>query len=172
MNKAVFFDRDGVINRPIVRDGRPHPPHSAAEWEWMPDVHTTLSALRDRGYLLFIFTNQPDVARGAQTRAAVEAFHQRIGSELPITRIYTCFHDDADGCACRKPKPGMIFQGRDDYGIDLSASWVVGDRWRDIEAGKAAGCRTIHVNHGYDETPAVGYDHQIDSLNQLLHWIT
>ena len=172
MNKAVFFDRDGVLNRAIVREGRPYPPKDDSEFAWMDGVHATLNALRERGYLLFVFTNQPDVARGTLEPAILEAFHARLRRELPLTQIYTCFHDDADACACRKPKPGMLYQGRDEYQVDLAASWVVGDRWRDIDAGKAAGCRTIYFCHGYDEKPATGYDRLIDRLDELLTWIT
>ena len=172
MTKAVFFDRDGVINRSIVRAGRPYPPDDARQFEWMDGVHEALPLLRTRGYLLFVFTNQPDVARGTQSRAVVDAFHARIERELPFTRIYTCFHDDADGCDCRKPKPGMIFRGRDEYGIDLAASWVVGDRWRDIDAGRAAGCKTIYIDHAYTETPPRDYDHKIKHMSELLTWIT
>ena len=172
MHKAVFFDRDGVINRAVVKNGKPYPPRVQAEFVWMDGVHETLSALRDRGYLLFVFTNQPDVARGTLDRSVVEGFHERLLRELPIRRIYACFHDDADGCSCRKPKPGMLYQGRDDYGIDLAASWVVGDRWKDIEAGKAAGCRTAYLNDGYDERPASGYDRLIGRLDELLTFIT
>jgi len=171
MKNAVFFDRDGVINRPVVRDGTPHPPEDASQFDWMEGVHGTLEILRNRGYLLFVITNQPDVARGTQSRAFVESLHQRVRAELPITAIYTCFHDDVDGCSCRKPKAGLIYQARGDYSIDLSSSWVVGDRWRDIEAGRTAGCRTIYVRHGYRETPAHGYDQEIDRLSQLLTWI-
>jgi D-glycero-D-manno-heptose 1,7-bisphosphate phosphatase len=172
LRKAVFLDRDGVINRPIVRDGRPYPPRDLSEFAWMDGVHETLRSLHARGFMLLVFTNQPDVARGTQTREQVEELHSLVLRELPVTRIYSCFHDDGDDCACRKPKPGMIFQARDEYGIDLHGSWVVGDRWRDIEAGRAAGCRTVYVRHGYTETPAEGYDHVVTGLNELLDWIT
>jgi D-glycero-D-manno-heptose 1,7-bisphosphate phosphatase len=170
--KAVFLDRDGVINRPVVRQGKPYPPRSLAEFQWMEGVFETLTELSARGYLLLVITNQPDVARGQTSRQTVEAIHRKLQDELPIARIYCCFHDDADGCTCRKPKPGMIFQARDEYGIDLPASWVVGDRFRDIEAGQAAGCRTVYVRHGYDEPPARGHDHEAVRLNELLAWIT
>jgi D-glycero-D-manno-heptose 1,7-bisphosphate phosphatase len=166
--KAVFFDRDGVLNRAEIRDGRPYAPATADELQWMDGVLETLPVLRARGYLLLVFTNQPDVARGTQSRSSVVACNERLQRELPIARVYTCFHDDSDACACRKPKPGMIYQGRDDYGIDLAASWVVGDRWRDIDAGKAAGCRTIYLRQDYNEKPATGYDAAIEHFGQLL----
>jgi D-glycero-D-manno-heptose 1,7-bisphosphate phosphatase len=170
-SRAVFLDRDGVINRSVVRAGRPYPPRSMAEFAWMDGIHETLRTLRERGYHLFVFTNQPDVARGTLSHAQLEEFHQRLLNELPITRIYACLHDDADDCACRKPKPGMLLQARGDFDLDLGASWAVGDRWRDIEAGKAAGVRTVFVRHGYDER-VVPADHEVERIPELLDIIT
>jgi D-glycero-D-manno-heptose 1,7-bisphosphate phosphatase len=168
--RAVFFDRDGVLNRALVRDGRPFPPAADAEFEWMEGVHETLTALKERGYVLLVFTNQPDVARGTQTLAQLESFHGRIAAELPVARVYACTHDDVDGCACRKPKPGMILQGQADYDLVLEESWVVGDRWRDIEAGRAAGCKTILVQHDYREK-RVAADHEVRNIPDLLEII-
>jgi len=168
---AVFFDRDGVLNRAIVRDGRPYPPANAAEFEWMEGVHETLRVLQDRGFLLLVFTNQPDVARGTQTQQQLDAFHARLLEELPIARVYSCTHDDVDGCACRKPQPGMLFSGQADFDLDLASSWVVGDRWRDIEAGRSAGCRTVLVQHGYSERQATA-DYEIRRLSELVDIIT
>jgi D-glycero-D-manno-heptose 1,7-bisphosphate phosphatase len=168
--RAVFLDRDGVINRPLVRNGTPYPPQNSSEFEWMDGIHQTLRTLRERGFTLLIFTNQPDVARGTQTEAQLDEFHQRILAELPIQHIYSCLHDDVAQCDCRKPKAGMLFAGRDDFGVDLSRSWVVGDRWRDIEAGRAAGCRTVLVQHGYNERQATA-DYEVRSIPELLEII-
>lgn len=165
--RAVFLDRDGVINQPIIREGRPYPPADWAAFEWMEGIHETLRLLSERGYLLIVFTNQPDVARGTQTRQQLDQFHQRILTELPVTRIYSCLHDDADECNCRKPKPGMLLQGAADYDLALSSCWVVGDRWRDIEAGKAAGCATVLVQHGYLERGAAA-DYEVRTIPGLL----
>lgn len=165
--RAIFLDRDGVLNRPIVREGRPYPPQDLSEFEWMDGVHETLRELRERGYLLLVFTNQPDVARGTLQPDLLASFHERILTELPIDRIYTCTHDDADGCDCRKPKPGMLFAGQRDYELDLASSWVVGDRWRDIDAGRSAGCRTVLVRHDYRERRASA-DYEIDRMPELL----
>jgi D-glycero-D-manno-heptose 1,7-bisphosphate phosphatase len=168
LGKAVFFDRDGVLIRAIVRDGRPYPPRDDREFAWMDGVHETLAELDKRGYVLLVCTNQPDVARGTQSQEQVEAFHLKIRNELPVARVYACLHDDADECSCRKPKPGMIFHGRDDFGIDLHDSWVVGDRWKDIEAGRAAGCHTVYLRHGYTEPEPMLFDYQIAELRELL----
>lgn len=171
MHRAVFFDRDGVINVPVVRDGRPYPPRHVGELQWMAGVHETLRTLRERGFLLFVVTNQPDVARGTTPRSDVEAIHRLIMDELPIERVYVCYHDDADACDCRKPKPGMVVQASRDYAVDRSTSWLVGDRWRDIAAGRAAGCRTILVQHDYLERAATDFDARVDQLSEILEWI-
>jgi D-glycero-D-manno-heptose 1,7-bisphosphate phosphatase len=105
LDRAVFLDRDGVINRAIVRNGVPHPPSDLREFVWMDGVHETLREPSAHGYTLLIVTNQPDVARGVQTLEQLESMHRLILAELPIARIYPCAHDDADACACRKPNP-------------------------------------------------------------------
>jgi len=151
MQRAVFLDRDGVINRAIVRDGLPYPPANAAEMEVLPGVSEALAALKARGFTLLVVTNQPDVARGTTLRAAVDEMHRVLAETLPIDRFYACFHDSADGCACRKPRPGMLLDGARDFGIDLARSYMVGDRWRDCSAGHAAGCRTVFIDYGYRE---------------------
>lgn len=151
MNRAVFLDRDGVINKSIVRDGKPYPPSSLAEFQFVDGIAPALLALKKRGYLLLVFTNQPDVASGLTTREEVEALHERITSSLPIDKVYCCYHNDAAHCDCRKPKPGMILQGAVEFDVALDQSYAVGDRWRDIDAGNAAGCKTIFVDYGYRE---------------------
>jgi D-glycero-D-manno-heptose 1,7-bisphosphate phosphatase len=161
---ALFLDRDGVINRTFVRRGTPHPPASAAELKILPGVPEALNALRARGYSLIVVTNQPDVARGTLSRALVEDLHERLRRLLPLDAILTCFHDDADDCECRKPQPGLLLRAACDLGIDLSVSFMIGDRWRDVEAGKRAGCRTVLVGQGYDERAALACDFRVGSL--------
>jgi D-glycero-D-manno-heptose 1,7-bisphosphate phosphatase len=161
---AVFLDRDGVINRAFVRDGTPHPPGSLEDLEILPHVPEALSALKAQGYSLVVVTNQPDVARGAASRELVDGIHERLKGELGLDAIFTCFHDDADECDCRKPKPGLLFRASAALGIDLTSSFMVGDRWRDVEAGRRAGCRTFFVDCGYRETPSHSCDFRVGSL--------
>jgi len=168
---AVFLDRDGVINVAAVRDGRPYPPTSVAELTILPGVSAALTDLKRAGYALVVVTNQPDVARGAQTRAAIDAIHARLRIELPVDALYCCFHDDADDCACRKPRPGSLLVAARELSLDLAASFMVGDRWRDIEAGAAAGCRTVLVDHGYNEHRPTRFDKQVTSLAEAAAWI-
>ena len=148
---AVFLDRDGIISRAVVRDGRPYPPDRLEEFEILPGASASLPALATSGYVLIGITNQPDVARGTQSRQAVETFNTLILSKLPVREIFVCYHDNKDNCDCRKPKPGLILQAASKYNLDLSRSWMVGDRWKDIAAGQAAGLKTIFVDYHYAE---------------------
>ncbi len=162
--RAVFLDRDGVLNRARVVDGRPYPPRSAEELEVLPGVIEALQALSRAGYLLIVATNQPDVGRRTTSRAAVDAIHQRLRAQLPLDDIRVCFHDDNDDCACRKPRPGMLLDAAKAHAIDLAGSFMVGDRWRDIEAGRQAGCKTVFVDYGYAEKQPERFDYRVRSL--------
>lgn len=169
MRPAVFLDRDGVINRAVVRAGKPYPPGRPDELEILPGVPEALSRLRNAGFALIVVTNQPDVARGTTTRGAVDAIHGFMLRELPLDEIRVCPHDDPDDCPCRKPKPGLLLQNP---AHDLGRSFMVGDRWRDIEAGRAAGCRaTIFVDYGYDEPIPHEPDVRVTSLGDAAAWI-
>jgi D-glycero-D-manno-heptose 1,7-bisphosphate phosphatase len=173
LRPAVFLDRDGVLNRPVIRDGKPFPPSSLEELELLlPDVAKSLLDLKAHGFALFVITNQPDVARGTQTRESVEEIHQSLSSSLPIDDIFVCYHDDADDCACRKPRPGLLLEAQRKHNIDLSHSFFVGDRWRDIDAGHAAGCKTILIDYGYRERkPAQPPEATVRSLREAADWI-
>lgn len=164
--KAVFLDRDGVINRALVRDNKPYPPSSLAEFEILPGVAEACAKLKQAGFLLVVATNQPDVGRGTITQALVESLHAHMLRELPLDRVEVCYHPGkgASDCDCRKPKPGMLLRAARDLGIDLAQSFMVGDRWRDIDCGHAAGCQTILIDYGYDEPLRQLPDHRTHSL--------
>jgi transaldolase len=149
---AVFFDRDGVLNEAVVVEGKPYPPYREADVHIFSEAPPALARLKAAGYALICVTNQPDVARGTQTHEAVGAINARLLAELPLDDILVCFHDDPDGCDCRKPAPGLLLQAVARHGIDLTASFMVGDRWRDTLAGHRAGCRTVLIDHGYNES--------------------
>ena len=170
--KAVFLDRDGVLNRMFVYDGAPHPPNGIAELEIYPDVPEALQRLHAAGYLLIVVTNQPDIARGATTRAMVDEINAALGARLPLTEFVVCVHDDADECVCRKPKAGMVLDAAARHAVDLSQSFLVGDRWRDIDCGAAAGVRTVLIERGYKERPpAHPPDFVTESLAGAAEWI-
>jgi len=166
------MDRDGVINRAIVRGGLPYPPGSLAELEVLPMVPEALAMLKSAGFDLVVVTNQPDVARGTTTRAAVEAMHVRLKADLPLDEVLACFHDDKENCDCRKPRPGLLRLMERTRDIDLSQSFMVGDRWRDIDAGVAAGCRTVLLDYGYSEpSPRGRASHVCKTLFEAAQWI-
>lgn len=169
--RAVFLDRDGVINRAIVVDGRPRPPASLDELEVLPGVRDAIARLRAAGFAIVVVTNQPDVARGSQTRAVVDALHARLAADLGLDDFRVCAHDDGDGCACRKPLPGLLCEAAASRGLDLAQSFMVGDRWRDVEAGRAAGCRTVFIDRHYAERRPEKPDATVDSLAAAADWI-
>ena len=169
---AVFLDRDGVINRAFVRGGKPFPPSTLQELEILPGVPEALHELKQHGYELLVVTNQPDVARGKQSQQTIDAMHQALRARLPLDDVLVCYHTDQDKCDCRKPMPGMLLEAARKHNIDLAASFMVGDRWRDIEAGHNAGCKTILIDYGYSERPPDrGPDLRVASLREAADWI-
>jgi D-glycero-D-manno-heptose 1,7-bisphosphate phosphatase len=173
LRRAVFLDRDGVLNRAIVKDGRPYSPQSPAEVEIPDDAPAALQALRAAGLLLVCVTNQPDVARGLQRREVVETINAAVHTALPLDDLLVCYHDDADACDCRKPQPGLLLEAAGRHGIDLDASFMIGDRWKDVEAGRRAGCTTLLIDHGYSEPlpPGRPPDWTARSLAEAAAWI-
>ena len=151
--RAVFLDRDGVINRALERDGKPYPSASLNEFEIFPEVPEACRRLKQAGFLLVVATNQPDVGRGTLKQETVEIIHAEMCRRLPLDRVEVCYHPGKglSDCNCRKPKPGMLLRAARELEIDLAQSWMVGDRWRDVNCGHAAGCRTIFIDRGYAE---------------------
>jgi D-glycero-D-manno-heptose 1,7-bisphosphate phosphatase len=153
LRRAVFLDRDGVINRAVTRDGLPFPPMSLSDFEILPGVPEACAKLKAAGFLLVVATNQPDVGRGIVPRDLVDAMHAQMQKVIQLDGIEICFHPGrgASDCDCRKPKPGMLLHAAQALNIDLTQSWMVGDRWRDVDCGHAAGCRTIFIDGNYVE---------------------
>jgi D-glycero-D-manno-heptose 1,7-bisphosphate phosphatase len=149
--KAVFLDRDGVLNHAIVKHGLPYAPMSVDELTIPHDAESALQLLKAAGFLLIVVTNQPDVARGKNTKHAVEEINKKLQELLPLDEFFVCYHDDADHCHCRKPLPGMLTDAAEKHSIDMTQTFMVGDRWKDVEAGQAAGCKTILIDNEYLE---------------------
>ena len=170
-NKAAFLDRDGVINRAIIRKGRAYSPILLKDFKFLPKVAPAVKALKAAGFKIILVTNQPDVGAGKQKLAVVKAMHRLVRSKLAPDDIEVCYHTQEQGCSCRKPKPGMLLQAAKKWRIDLKKSFMVGDRWRDVEAGKAAGCQTIWVKAGYKEKKAENPDAVVSSLYEASRWI-
>ena len=166
--RAIFLDRDGVINKANVIEGKPYPPINLDALEIIDNVGDSLKALRELGFYLFIVTNQPDVARGVTRQSEVEKINQYLLDTLTLDGIYVCYHDDRDACKCRKPEIGFLLDLREKYDLCLSDSYVIGDRWRDIEMGQRAGCKTVFIDYGYQEKQPVNPDFIVDSLSDFV----
>jgi D-glycero-D-manno-heptose 1,7-bisphosphate phosphatase len=170
--RAVFLDRDGVLNRAFVSDGKPNPPASLDEFSILPDAQACLEELKQKGFSLIVVTNQPDVARGRQSISIIEEMHGRLCRSLPVDEVLVCYHDEADDCACRKPRPGLLLEAQRKHELDLSRSFLIGDRWKDVDAGNAAGCKTAFIDYQYRERgPATEPSVRVASLRAAVDWI-
>jgi D-glycero-D-manno-heptose 1,7-bisphosphate phosphatase len=171
MNRAVFLDRDGVLNATFVRGGTPYPPGQLDQVRILPGVAEAIELIKSLGYLRIVVTNQPDVARGTQTAAEVEAINQFLAERLALDEFRVCMHDDADGCDCRKPKPGLLTAAAAAHDIDLAASFMIGDRAGDVLAGAAAGCRTFLVERPYSRAETCRPDFVVRDLAEAAETI-
>jgi len=169
LRPAIFLDRDGTLNLQVIRNGLPFPPQTVVEFQLFPDVPAACARLAAAGYVLVVATNQPDVGRGTQARSTVEAMHTRLVELVPsITRVEVCYapgqgiSDPSD--YRRKPAPGMVLDAARDLGLDLARSWMIGDRWRDVDCGKRAGVRTVFIDFGYAEALHSPPDHTVRSF--------
>jgi D-glycero-D-manno-heptose 1,7-bisphosphate phosphatase len=170
--KAVFLDRDGVLNSAIIKNNKPYPPSSLNELYIPDDVPRALAALKSAGFMLIGATNQPDVARGTTPQSLVEAINKKIIQICALDEMRVCYHDDKDQCECRKPLPGLLISAANDHAIDLGNSIMIGDRWKDIEAGQRAGCKTIWINQNYAEkSPEKSPDFTATALREAAEWI-
>jgi D-glycero-D-manno-heptose 1,7-bisphosphate phosphatase len=169
--RAVFLDRDGILNCAIIRNGRPYPPSSLEELQTSPGIEKACADLHAAGLALIMVTNQPDVARGSQTKDVVAAINGSLSSRLSLDDVRVCYHDDEDQCLCRKPQPGLLVQAAEELDIDLSRSFMIGDRWKDVEAGRRAGCKTVFVDYSYEEKKPQHPDYQTKSVADAVDWI-
>jgi D-glycero-D-manno-heptose 1,7-bisphosphate phosphatase len=171
LRPSVLLDRDGVINRVYYRNGVTNPPAHPGEFEFLPGVLEAMARLQAAGFALAVVTNQPDVARGTQTRAGVEILNDIVRRSSGVLDVLTCFHDTADACDCRKPRPGLLLEAARRFGLDLARSFMVGDRWSDVEAGRAAGCRTVLIENLYCGRERCRPDHCAADLPAAAEWI-
>jgi D-glycero-D-manno-heptose 1,7-bisphosphate phosphatase len=172
LKRAVFLDRDGVLNDAIMRNGRSHPPANLDELRVADGAVEALRLLKQAGFLLIVVTNQPDVGRGTQSREAVEEMNRTLAKVLPVDEWMVCWHDSPENCDCRKPKPGMVLDAAARHGIDLSRSFLIGDRWRDVDCGHAAGVRTVWIDRGYRERgPESPADYRCGSIAEAAAWV-
>jgi D-glycero-D-manno-heptose 1,7-bisphosphate phosphatase len=168
-NKAIFLDSDGVLNNAIIREGKPVAPTSLAELTIPNEVKPTLDRLKAAGYLLICVTNKPDIERGLMTRAEVDTIYNKIRKDLPLDDVFICYSEHSD---CYKPKPGLLLDAARKYDINLTQSYMIGDRWRDVGAGQNAGCKTVWIDRGYAEKkPDPPADYTAHSLIEATQWI-
>ena len=170
VNKAVFLDRDGVINQATVWGGKPYAPRKAEDFVILPGAEDAIMRIRAFGYLVLVVTNQPDINNKQVDPAEVNAMHNQL-AHLPIEKIYVCPHSQDEDCLCRKPKPGMLFQALDEFNIDLSKSYMVGDRYSDMQASKSAGCKSVFIDRKYGETQLANSDficYDLQEFSKLL----
>lgn len=167
--KAIFLDSDGVLNTAIIKDGKPVAPTSLAELEIPDEVKPALEKLKSAGYLLICVSNKPDIERGLMTQATVDSIFNKIRHDLPLDDVFICYKENSD---CYKPKPGLLLDATNKYNIDLTQSFMIGDRWRDIEAGQNTPCKTIWIDRGYTEKkPNPPADFTTHSLSEAAEWI-
>lgn len=172
VRRAIFLDRDGVLNEAVMRDGKPYPPASAAEVRLIDGAGEGLARLKALGYFLLVATNQPDVARGTQTMDELGAINAVLDAALPIDAFFICPHDSSDGCECRKPKPGLLTTAAEHWELSLADCLMIGDRWRDMDAAAAAGVRGVWIDYGYQERgPSAEPAATVKSLLEAVDWI-
>ena len=174
VRSGVFLDRDGVINRAIIRNGKPYAPDSIDSFEFLPGVLEAITSLRAAGFCLIVVTNQPDVGAGRQTRSTVEAMHDQLRVTLDVDDVRVCYHIDADECECRKPKPGMFLKAKNKHNTDMEKSWLIGDKEVDVIAANVAGIEnTILVRSGHRIDESISKARFIlDSIQQAKQVIT
>ncbi|MBV9357829.1 MAG: HAD family hydrolase [Chloroflexi bacterium] len=168
--RAVFLDRDGVLVKEVLLDGSPFVPLTVSDFRLVPEAAAQVQRLRDAGLTCIVFTNQPEVARGLLATDTLEAMHRELRATVPVDDVYVCPHVDADACPCRKPRTGMLTSAAERWDVCLEQSFVIGDRWRDIEAGRAVGCYTILIDRPYSacETADVSVPTLVDAVNAIM----
>ena len=171
MRKAIFLDRDGVINKIIIKNGLPFSPSSFAELEILPGVKESILKLQKLNFLCLVVTNQPDVSRGKIEKKTVIQMNNYLKDEIKLDDFFVCYHDDHDNCKCRKPKPGLLLDATKKWNIDLKKSYMIGDRWKDVRAGINAGCKTIFINNNYKESKQVEANFTADTLLDAVYII-
>lgn len=162
--RAVFLDRDGVINRCEVRDGKPYAPRHLQDFRLLPGTVRAVRELKQAGLLVIVVTNQPDIGNGLVDASVVDAMHEKLRRVSPIDDIMVCPHRQDEGCSCRKPRPGMLIEAARRWNIDIRRSFMVGDRWGDVVAGQVAGCYTVFINRHYKESQQAEPDGRAASL--------
>lgn len=171
LSPAVFLDRDGVINRTFVRNGKPYAPRSLKDFKLMPNSKKSIELLKKNGFKVIVVTNQPDIGNSVVQLEEVEAMHLKLYEKTMIDDVFICPHRQDEGCTCRKPNIGMLIKASKKHNIDLKKSFMVGDRSSDIEAGNNAGCKTVFIDRHYKEASPLQFHFKVNSLQSAVRHI-
>jgi len=171
MKKAIFLDRDGVLNEAFIKEGLPTSPKTFEELKILPDVKEAIIRLKKLNFICLVVTNQPDVARGKINKKTVIKINNFLKNEIELDDFFVCYHDDIDNCNCRKPKPGLLLEASKKWNVDFKKSFMIGDRWRDIQSGEKAGCKTIYLDYNYREKKPKSPDFVTDTLLNAVFFI-
>jgi len=169
VKRAVFLDRDGVLNEVVMRGGKACSPCSFSEFKLIDNIEDCIRRARDEGFVIIVVTNQPDIARGKMAQDELDKMNERIRASFPVDEIVVCPHDDADGCHCRKPKPGMLVDAAQRFDIELTASFLIGDSWKDMGAAKGAPCCGILIDASYNQD--TDCDKRVPTLKQAIDYV-
>ena len=152
MNPAIFLDRDGVINFSKILRGKPYAPNYYKNFKIFSNTEKCLNKIKNMGFLTIVITNQPDIGNKKTSYLEINKMHDKLYSLKTIDKIYVCPHSQSENCVCRKPSPYFFFLAKDEFNIDMKKSWMIGDRYTDIQAGNAAGLKTIFIDRIYKES--------------------
>ena len=169
--KAIFLDRDGTLNKVYIENGLPISPSSLNKFKIIKGVKKSINRLKKLNFLCILITNQPDVFRGKISKKTVVKMNSYIKKKIKLDDMFVCYHDNEHNCSCRKPKPGLLVKASKKWKIDLNKSFMIGDRWKDILAGKKVGCKTIFINNNYKNDKKVKADFTFKSLLKAVNKI-
>tara|TARA_Y100000741_G_scaffold362569_1_gene348606 strand:+ start:242 stop:787 length:546 start_codon:yes stop_codon:yes gene_type:complete len=169
--KTVFLDRDGVINKPYIKNGKSFAPTKFNEFSIYPEAKESVRILHSLDFKVIVITNQPDIARGLILDSDISKMNSKMFNDLNIDDIFICPHSEEDNCNCRKPKPGMILEAKKKYKIDLNSSFLIGDRFTDIQAAKNTGCKSIFIDRNYNEKKPIFQEANVKNILSAVNFI-
>ena len=169
MNRAIFFDRDGVLNKLIGRNGGFYSPRTVGDFHLITEAGDVIDKIKSKGYLCIIVSNQPDIARGNLEKSELRSMTRILSSTLDLDDVFYCLHDDSDECDCRKPAPGLLLHAHEKWDLDLACSFMVGDTARDFEAAQEAGVEFYLLDRTYNK--ALQVENRIDSLRDIIGFL-
>ena len=170
-NKAFFFDRDGILNKSIIKNHKPYSPRFPKELILNRELLSFIKKLKNKGFLIFVVSNQPDIKKGKLSKYSLKIINSIIKKYFLIDEIYICSHEKNDNCKCRKPKPGMLIEASKKWNVDLKKSFLIGDRWKDITAGTIMNCTTIFIDYNYRESKPRNSNYNFINISKMINSI-